>query len=634
VIDSKTFAISEYGHWEKVHSYLVIGDKCAALIDTGIGIGNIRSVVDKLTSLPIKVITTHVHWDHIGGHGHFNEIYVHELETDWLENGIPGLPIEVIRHDVSRDISKPIPVDFRIEDYEPFRGKPTAVVMDNYTIDLGSRVLTCFHTPGHSPGHLCIYEEESLRITRINEYTSTEEHNILVDNLKKLTSEYDMIASRVFSLKRLGLEQQAVDEMQNLAYPKVEEIRSTAQELINIQTQQLEEYKIEQHNIESKVKSLIYIIGVISILLSILISTFITRSITRPINQFINLAQMVTKGDLTNDINIKTKDEISVLAKAFNTMIVNLRNMIAKISEVSEQVAATSQQLSASSQESAAASEEISTTINDVAKSASDQAIAITESNYLVNEIESNIGQMSSNMNFVDQSANATLNSAQNGLKASKNAVEKINNIKNATIKTSKTISMLNESSKQIENIVYVISAISDQTNLLALNAAIEAARAGDAGRGFAVVAEEVRKLAEQSSESSKQIGHLISDIQNQIQSAVHSMDMNNKEVDLGVEIVNKSSNSFSDIFNEINSVSNEIHQVLTIAENIVKDTNKIADNFESMSALSQQTAASTEQASASSEEQTASMEEVASSANNLAAMAEELLASVSIFKY
>jgi len=267
-----------------------------------------------------------------------------------------------------------------------------------------------------------------------------------------------MIASRVFSLKRLGLEQQAVDEMQNLAYPKVEEIRSTAQELINIQTQQLEEYKIEQHNIENKVKSLIYIIGVISILLSILISTFITRSITRPINQFINLAQMVTKGDLTNDINIKTKDEISVLAKAFNTMIVNLRNMIAKISEVSEQVAATSQQLSASSQESAAASEEISTTINDVAKSASDQAIAITESNYLVNEIESNIGQMSSNMNFVDQSANATLNSAQNGLKASKNAVEKINNIKNATIKTSKTISMLNESSKQIEMtpIIYI----------------------------------------------------------------------------------------------------------------------------------------------------------------------------------
>lgn len=159
-IDPMTFAISEYGHWEKVHSYLVIGDKYAALIDTGIGISNIRSVVDQITSLPIKVITTHVHWDHIGSHGHFDEIYVHELEKDWLENGIPGPPIEIIRRDVRRDITKPLPGDFRIEEYELFRGKPTAILQDNEMIDLGNRTLTCLHTPGHSPGHLCIYEAE------------------------------------------------------------------------------------------------------------------------------------------------------------------------------------------------------------------------------------------------------------------------------------------------------------------------------------------------------------------------------------------------------------------------------------------------------------------------------------------
>jgi len=159
-IDSMTFAISEYGHWENVHSYLVIGEEYAALIDTGIGIGNIKSVISQLTLLPIKVITTHVHWDHIGGHGLFQELYVHEFEKDWLENGIPGLPLEVIRNDVSRDISKPLPADFKIETYEPFRGKPTAILEDNQRIDLGNRVLTCLHTPGHSPGHLCIYEEE------------------------------------------------------------------------------------------------------------------------------------------------------------------------------------------------------------------------------------------------------------------------------------------------------------------------------------------------------------------------------------------------------------------------------------------------------------------------------------------
>lgn len=106
-IDSKPFVISEYGHWEHVHSYLLIGDYQAALIDTGIGIGNIKNVVDQLTSLPIKVITTHVHWDHIGGHGLFEDIFVHELEENWLVEGIPRLSIEAIRKDVNRDLTKP-----------------------------------------------------------------------------------------------------------------------------------------------------------------------------------------------------------------------------------------------------------------------------------------------------------------------------------------------------------------------------------------------------------------------------------------------------------------------------------------------------------------------------------------------
>lgn len=159
-IDSMTFAISEYGDWEKVHSYLVIGDECAALIDTGIGIGNIKGVVAQITALPIKVITTHVHWDHIGNHHLFHEIYVHELEEDWLIRGIPGLTIEAIRRDVMRDIAKPLPEGFKIEDYVLYSGTPTALLRDADEIDLGNRILTVMHTPGHSPGHLCIYDAE------------------------------------------------------------------------------------------------------------------------------------------------------------------------------------------------------------------------------------------------------------------------------------------------------------------------------------------------------------------------------------------------------------------------------------------------------------------------------------------
>lgn len=157
-LDEKTFAISEYGHWENVHSYLLLGTKQAALIDTGLGIDNIKRITDKLTNLPVTVITTHVHWDHIGCHGEYERIYVHEAEKDWLTDGIKGLPIEQIRKDVSHGITKPVPDTFDPESYTPYTGKPTDVLADGDIIEIGSRPLVIYHTPGHSPGHICIFD--------------------------------------------------------------------------------------------------------------------------------------------------------------------------------------------------------------------------------------------------------------------------------------------------------------------------------------------------------------------------------------------------------------------------------------------------------------------------------------------
>lgn len=157
-IDEHTYSISEYGHWEGVHSFLLIGKNQALLIDTGLGIDNIRRITDQLTALPIIVVTTHVHWDHIGSHDQFDVIYVHELEEEWLVNGIKGLPIEMIRKDVSRDITLPVPKTFDPSTYEPYRGKPTGLLIDGDMIDIGSRKLKIIHTPGHSPGHICVYD--------------------------------------------------------------------------------------------------------------------------------------------------------------------------------------------------------------------------------------------------------------------------------------------------------------------------------------------------------------------------------------------------------------------------------------------------------------------------------------------
>lgn len=159
-IDNSTFAISEYGHWEKAHSYLLLGTKFAVLIDTGLGIGNIKIEIDKLTSLPVKVITTHAHWDHIGGHNFFRDIYVHENDAEWLKSGLP-IPIDEIKNNIIREpFAKKPPKEFDINNYNVYTGKSIQILKDNDIIDIGSRKIRVLHTPGHSPGHICLFEDE------------------------------------------------------------------------------------------------------------------------------------------------------------------------------------------------------------------------------------------------------------------------------------------------------------------------------------------------------------------------------------------------------------------------------------------------------------------------------------------
>lgn len=157
-IDDQTFAISEYKHYEETHCYLVCGQQKAILIDTGLGVCNIKNVVDNLTKLPVTVVTTHVHWDHIGGHKYFNHIAVHEAEKEWLSSKFP-LPLEDVRNNLIKG-SCDFPKEFDIDNYQIFQGEPQKILRDGDVVDLGGRKIQVIHTPGHSPGHCCFYEPE------------------------------------------------------------------------------------------------------------------------------------------------------------------------------------------------------------------------------------------------------------------------------------------------------------------------------------------------------------------------------------------------------------------------------------------------------------------------------------------
>lgn len=111
-----------------------------------------------MTELPVLVVTTHVHWDHIGGHGLFADIAVHEADAKWLAGGFP-VSLSSIKSNLMR---KPcdFPKEFDINGYQIFQGNPTRILKDGDIIDFGNRHLAVIHTPGHSPGHICLYEIE------------------------------------------------------------------------------------------------------------------------------------------------------------------------------------------------------------------------------------------------------------------------------------------------------------------------------------------------------------------------------------------------------------------------------------------------------------------------------------------
>lgn len=162
-IDERTYVINEDGHPEDFHAYLLIGKNSAALIDTGLGIGNIRAITDELTTLPLHIITTHAHWDHIGGHWLYTnqEIYIHAAEVSWLKGESP-FPIKDIKELVlSEPITKPLPQNFDITKYALYNMGASKILFDGDTVDLGDRLLRIIHTPGHSPGHICIFEENT-----------------------------------------------------------------------------------------------------------------------------------------------------------------------------------------------------------------------------------------------------------------------------------------------------------------------------------------------------------------------------------------------------------------------------------------------------------------------------------------
>jgi methyl-accepting chemotaxis protein len=317
--------------------------------------------------------------------------------------------------------------------------------------------------------------------------------------------------------------------------------------------------------------------------LGILIAIVIARSITHGMSRMLNMIREIAAKNLTqDDIDVRTSDEVGQAEAALNSMKNNLRELMNSIASTAEQVASASQQISSSAVQSAD-----NTRIHN---EQTQQVVAAMQ------EMANKVQEVLSSSMTASTSSEKAAEAARRGGQVVEEALATIRSIADSSKGVAASITTLGSSSEQISKIVGVIDDIADQTNLLALNAAIEAARAGEQGRGFAVVSDEVRKLAERTTQATKEIAATVESIQSETTNAVRAMDQGTRDVAAGVEKTSASGAALQEIIAMSAKVGEGISEITSAANQQSEATQQVNHSMSQISSLVQESSMAADQ--------------------------------------
>jgi len=330
------------------------------------------------------------------------------------------------------------------------------------------------------------------------------------------------------------------------------------------------------------------------VLLVILIGFIATKAVNVPTRQLKSLLKRAEQGDFTANASYVAHDELGEVVLSYNQMVTEVKRLLHTVTDSAYEVEEMTGKLQKSSEQSSTTTLKIAKDVQSISESTSASSSKLASNTASLEEVLNDVQVILEKVQVVESFAQKTARDAESGTEIVQANLTQMQAIKQAVEKSNTAIFNLVERAASIDQMIEVIERITAQTNLLALNASIEAARAGEHGKGFAVVANEVRKLAEQTVQSTQTITSIVQNIHLDSSYAVQMMEGVLVATEKGVAVTGQTASSFDQILEKVHTIKPYIMEVSTTVQEIANHTQKVSEDAGMLTALSDTNAVST----------------------------------------
>lgn len=374
----------------------------------------------------------------------------------------------------------------------------------------------------------------------------------------------------------------------------------------------------------------------LALTLGLILGWLFSKGFTANIGRLTASAESISRGDLTRDVLIRPSripDESHELASLINLMLQNLRELVRHIKKTSGQLSASAREINSATLEINASTEEVAQAIEQISRGAGSQADMVEKTSKMIREMAVSIDLVAARARETAKAARETSLTAQHGGSLANDSLERMKDFFELQEAIGNQFDTFNSKLQKVGKVADCIGNIARQTNLLALNASIEAARAGEYGKGFGVVAEEVRKLADGSSQSASEINDMIDNLREESHRVHEVIQESSRSIKQGKKNIDITATAFQEILKTVLETERKASSIADLSQMQQDGSVKMVKAVDEIAKVADDNAASTEQVSAATEEQLTSMQDMALATKELTQLAEQLLIVVERFQ-